>query len=257
MSLLPVLCEAEAERWIAGRSRTEIDEGARAAVRPIVEQVRARGAPEEARANLEAFHRSQRREEARLEVRRGVTVWREFRPIGRVGVYVPGGRADYPSSVLMAGVPARLAGCPEIVVCAPPGPDGRPPRSVMAAAKLLVYGIVDIDMPAGPSEIVALADETANPRWVAADLISQAEHAGDALAVCVTVDAGSNHVLPTARAARAFDGLSVDDFGEWIQVQTLTREGLASLAPAITTLARWEGFEGHARAVEVRLREDA
>lgn len=219
MSLLPVLCEAEAERWIAGRSRTEIDEGARAAVRPIVEQVRARGdaavreyslrfdgvaltslqvraedrrdalrtlsperrgALEEARANLEAFHRSQRREEARVEVRRGVTVWREFRPIGRVGVYMPGGRADYPSSVLMAGVPARLAGCPEIV---------------------------------------ALADETANPRWVAADLISQAEHAGDALAVCVTVDAGSNHVLPTARAARAFDGLSVDDFGEWVEVR--------------------------------------
>lgn len=424
MSTIPTLHGVDADEWVARRTWPEVDAEARAAVEPILEAVRKLGdeavrecsrrfdgvspvsfearaedcrdalrgltrerrrALEQARANLERFHRSQLRGESPVEVCPGVTVWREFRPVERVGIYIPGGRADYPSSVLMAGVPARLAGCPEVVVCSPPGPDGRPRASVLAAAellgldrvfaiggaqaiaaltygtetiprvdkivgpgnryvtaaKLLVYGLVDIDMPAGPSEIVVLADDDANAAWVAADLISQAEHAPDALAVCVTTDrglagrvvleaerqlaglpdpeiarasldrsavcvapdldaaiawvnrlapehlsivtrdaervlerifnagsvflgpyapvsagdyaTGSNHVLPTARHARAFGGLCVDDFGKWIQVQHVAPEGLRALAGTVTTLARWEGFEAHARAVEVRL----
>ena len=151
-------------------------------------------------------------------------------PLGRVGVYVPGGKAAYPSSVLMNVIPARVAGVPDIVMCTPPGKDGKvtpttlvaakeagvgtiykvggaqaiaamaygtkclpkvdkitgPGNIYVALAKKAVYGHVSIDSVAGPSEVMVLADETANPRWVAADLLSQAEHDELASAILVT-----------------------------------------------------------------------
>ncbi|MGH7777577.1 MAG: histidinol dehydrogenase [Candidatus Dormibacterales bacterium] len=188
----------------------------------------------EARSHIEAVHTAQRFREEAVEPVRGVRVWREWRPLRRVGLYVPGGRAAYPSTVLMLAVPARLAGCREVVLCTPPGKEGRVAAAVLAAAalagvtevhavggvqavgamaygtesirpvdkifgpgnryvtaaKLLVFGEVAVDMPAGPSEVVVVAGPGAPAEWVAADLRAQAEHAPDALAVLVTPDAG-------------------------------------------------------------------
>ncbi len=156
------------------------------------------------------------------------------RPIERVGLYVPGGTAAYPSSVLMGAIPARVAGVAEIVMCTPPGPGGAasphvlaaaraaavdrvfkvggcqaiaamafgtesiprvdkiagPGNAYVTAAKRLVYGHVDIDMLAGPSELVVLADETADATLVAADLLSQAEHDANSQALLITTCAG-------------------------------------------------------------------
>ncbi|MGI6546873.1 MAG: histidinol dehydrogenase [Bacillota bacterium] len=155
-----------------------------------------------------------------------------WRPLRRVGVYVPGGRAAYPSSVLMNVIPAQEAGVAEIVMCTPPGPNGRvhpavlvaaaelgveqvfrlggaqavaamaygtesvpavdkivgPGNKYVAAAKREVFGVVGIDMLAGPSEVVILADKSARPDWVAADLQAQAEHDPDAVAILVAAD---------------------------------------------------------------------
>lgn len=160
----------------------------------------------------------------------GIEVWREWRPIERVGLYIPGGLANYPSSLLMTAVPASLAGCEEFVVCTPPGRDGLVSAVTLVAcdlagvqkiyklggaqaiaamaygtesvtrvdkifgagntfvttAKLLVSGMVAVDMPAGPSEIMILADDSAPAAFVAADLLSQAEHGPDSAAVLVT-----------------------------------------------------------------------
>lgn len=184
---------------------------------------RRRSALELARDGIARVHEAQRRTEAAIEVRPGVRVWREFRPIGRVGIYVPGGRAAYPSSLLMAAVPARIAGCREVVACSPAGPSGEPAVAVLAAAalagvdelyavggaqaigamaygtetiarvdkifgpggawvnaaKLAVFGMVAIDLPAGPSEVVVWADETADADRIAAELVAQAEHGPD------------------------------------------------------------------------------
>ena len=184
-------------------------------------------------AHIRAVHAAQGFREEAVEPVRGVRVWREWRPLSRVGLYVPGGLAAYPSTVLMLAVPARLAGCPEIVLCSPPGREGRVDSAVLAAAalagvtevhaiggvqavgamaygtetvrrvdkifgpgnryvtaaKLLVFGEVAVDMPAGPSEVVVVAGAEAPPAWVASDLRAQAEHAPDALAVLVTPDA--------------------------------------------------------------------
>lgn len=191
-----------------------------------------------ARARIEAFHRRQLPEGYRLEDAGGNVLGVLVRPLQRVGVYVPGGRAAYPSSVLMGAVPARLAGVEEVVVCTPPGPDGRVDPAVLAAAaeagvsrvfrvggaqavaalaygtdavprvdkivgpgnvyvteaKRQVFGAVDIDGLHGPSEVGIVADDGADPAWVAADLIAQAEH--DPLAVCVLL-------TPSADLARA------------------------------------------------------
>ncbi|MBW3582137.1 MAG: histidinol dehydrogenase [Euryarchaeota archaeon] len=168
-----------------------------------------------------------------VEVEPGLLVTQRFRPLRRIGCYVPGGKAAYPSSVLMTAVPARAAGVDEVVVATPPGPDGRPPLEVLAAcrlaqvdevlvsggaqaigalaygtgsvaavekivgpgnryvteAKRAVFGRVGIDSPAGPTEVLVLADASADPTWVALDLIAQAEHAEDARCVLVTPDA--------------------------------------------------------------------
>ena len=193
--------------------------------------------------NIEAFHRAQIPAEVRLEVEPGVELGRRFVPLGAVGVYAPGGRAAYPSSVLMGVVPARAAGVGEIVVCSPPGPNGLPSEVVMAAAaiggatrlfsvggagavgamawgteqvprcaaivgpgnrwvleaKRQVAGEVIIDSPAGPSEVLVVADEgCAPPEWLAAELVCQAEHDPDAAVAFITT---SPELLAQVRAA--------------------------------------------------------
>jgi histidinol dehydrogenase len=431
---IPVLAGTAARAWFDARDRASAGEEVRPAVEEILAQVRnggdeallaaaerfeggrpaalrvppercqaeldgltpeLRASLDRAAANIRRFHAAQRRVEPVLEVMPGVRAWREFRPIERVGIYAPGGRAAYPSSVLMAAIPARLAGCPELVVASPAAPGAWPPGPVLAAAalvgadevwavggahaiaalawgteslqpvdkifgpggpwvnaaKLAAFGSVAVDLPAGPSEVVVWADETADPRWIAAERLAQAEHGPDSLSVAVLSDpaapaaeleglaaraaeataaglaglsggptqasaraslaasailvaegeeegagwvnrlagehlvilrrdpradlsrvahagsvflgpwapvaagdyaSGTNHVLPTGRRARAASGLGLDDFGRWVQVQEIDREGLAALAPALEALAEWEGLPAHAASVRVR-----
>lgn len=184
-----------------------------------------------AKRSIEKFHLSTKpKNEHPISTMPGVRVWREFRPIEYVGLYIPGGKAAYPSTVLMLGVPAKQAGCKKIILCTPASKDGTVNPAVLVAAdlcgiteifkvggaqaiaamaygtesiqkvskifgpgnqyvttaKMLVYGEVDIDMPAGPSEVEVIADETADPTWVAADLLSQLEHGDDSQALLVT-----------------------------------------------------------------------
>ncbi len=347
-----------------------------------------RKALDEAIAAITAFHRAQLPQGVRVETRPGVVCEQLWRPIERVGLYVPGGTAPYFSAVLMLAIPARLAGCRTRLLCTPPGKDGSINPVILAAADMcgvdqvwpiggaqavaaMAFGTetvpkVDkifgpgnayvteakqqvaqaqdgaaIDMPAGPSEVMVVADSTANPAWVAADLLAQAEHNPDSQALCVTMDeriaaavqeetvrqtallsrkeclqgslrysailvvddletallvvnryapehlilqiekafffvekiqnagsvfmgpwspetagdyaSGTNHVLPTYGYARAYSGLNVLSFMKSMTVQSLTREGLASLAPALMELAQAEGFDGHAAAVSIRL----
>ena len=180
--------------------------------------------------NIRAFHEKQRRYSWFDSDESGILLGQKITPLNRVGVYVPGGKAVYPSSVLMNIVPARVAGVKEIVMTTPPGKDGKmnpavlvaareagvdrifkaggaqaiaalafgtesipkvdkivgPGNIFVAQAKKAVFGFVSIDSIAGPSEILVLADETANPRYVAADLLSQAEHDEMASAILVT-----------------------------------------------------------------------
>ncbi len=191
-----------------------------------------REALERAAGNIRRFHEAQLPAEVSLEVEPGVRITRSWAPLARVGVYAPGGRAAYPSSVLMGVVPAKAAGVAEVVVCSPPGPSGAPPAEVLAACAIggadrlfaiggagavaaLVYGTasvpaadavvgpgnrwvteakrqvagqVVIDSPAGPSEVLVLADETADARRVASEVLAQAEHDPDAACVVVTTD---------------------------------------------------------------------
>jgi histidinol dehydrogenase len=183
-----------------------------------------RSALERAARNIRAFHEAQLPQELSLEVEPGVLLGRRAVPLAAVGIYAPGGRAAYPSSVLMGVVPARAAGVTEIVVCSPPGPFGEPPEEVLAAcaiggatrlfslggagaigalaygtasvprvdaivgpgnrwvteAKRQVAGELRIDSPAGPSEVLVVADATADPTRIALELIAQAEHDPDA-----------------------------------------------------------------------------
>lgn len=184
-----------------------------------------------AKRNIENFHYNTFSKSSFVtESVSGVKVWREFRPIEKVGLYVPGGKAAYFSTVMMLAVPAELAGCNEVVMCTPSSKEfGVNPAVLVAAdlcgvkkifkvggaqaiaamaygtdsiprvskifgpgnqyvstAKMLVYGQVDIDMPAGPSEVLVLADSTAKANWVAADLLSQLEHGEDSQAILVT-----------------------------------------------------------------------
>lgn len=182
--------------------------------------------------NIRKFHETQLHNETKVETMPGVTCWRELRPIEKVGLYIPGGTAVLPSTFLMLGIPARIAGCHEIVVCSPPQKDGRINAYIAYVAKLLdidkiyltggaqavaamAYGTetipkVDkifgpgnqyvtkaktiiqsttntaIDMPAGPSEVLVIADDSAVPEYVAADLLAQAEHGVDSQSVLVT-----------------------------------------------------------------------
>lgn len=181
---------------------------------------------------VSAFHRAQLPESLSVSTAPGVDITREWTPLRRVGAYVPGGKAAYPSSAVMTVVPARVAGVAQIVVASPERPDGTLPSDLLAAcrmagatevwamggaqavaslaygtesvapvdkivgpgnpwvtaAKLEVFGVCAIDLPAGPSEVLVLADEGADPRLVAADLLCQAEHGPDSPAVLVTTD---------------------------------------------------------------------
>ena len=184
-----------------------------------------------AKQNIETFHAAQRFEGKKVQTQPGVTCWQKAVAIEKVGLYIPGGTAPLFSTVLMLTVPARIAGCKEIVLCTPPGRDGKVHPAVLFAAKVagvnrifkaggiqaiaaMAYGTesvpkvykifgpgnqyvtaakqlvslrdVAIDMPAGPSEVEVLADETANPIFVAADLLSQAEHGVDSQAILIT-----------------------------------------------------------------------
>lgn len=357
------------------------------------EQVDAKylAALREAAANIRDFHERQKRE-TWVDLREdGTMVGQLVRPLKRVGVYVPGGSAAYPSSVLMNVIPAQVAGVSEIVMVTPPatgGVEGINPAVLVAAAeagvkeiyrvggaqavaalaygtetiapvdkivgpgniyvalaKRYVFGAVDIDSIAGPSEIVVLADDTADPQYVAADLLSQAEHDAMASAVLVTASrklaeavqaevasqlatlprrsiaaqsiedygaillvddmaegidvvnrlapehlevmtaspldlvgrienagaiflgsyssepvgdyfAGPNHILPTNGTARFSSPLNVDDFVKKSSLIYYSKEALLANGDAIMTLARHEGLEAHARAIEVRMKKE-
>jgi histidinol dehydrogenase len=346
----------------------------------------------EAAARIEAFHQAGIARPYEVETAPGLTCQRVQRPIRRVGLYVPAGSAPLPSTALMLCVPARLAGCAEVVLCTPPRADGSADPAVLLAARqapgVRVFklggaqaiaamalgtasvprcdklfgpgnawvdeakrqaaqrpGGLAIDMPAGPSEVLVIADAGANAAFVAADLLSQAEHGPDSQvllltdsaalldAVAAEVDAqlatlpradiarraleasrlvlvrdiaqaiaisdayapehlilsvreprawldrigsagsiflgdwtpealgdycsGSNHVLPTGGAARAWSGLSVASFQKAITVQEASRAGIANAGPCAATLAHAEGLQAHARAVELRLEQAA
>src|ERR1041384_520785 len=347
----------------------------------------AKHALRSAASNIEKFHRLQLPATIETETAAGVFCRLEWRPINRVGLYVPAGTAPLASTVLMLAIPARVAGCPEIVLCTPPLPSGEvaaailcaaamcgvanifkgggaqaiaamglgtetipkvhklfgPGNRYVAAAKTLLSQPphnIAIDMLAGPSELLVIADETANPVWLAADLLSQAEHGADSQVVLVTTShaiaeaiqlelsrqlqsferisivrqalensfivltsslekalefsnlyapehlmlavrdadrfackvinagsvfigtassvvfgdyaSGTNHTLPTAGTAKASGTLTIHSFMKPVAFQTITPQGLASVAPVAASLARLEGLEAHARAADVR-----
>ena len=329
-----------------------------------------------------AFHRRQVQKSWGYRDPLGMLLGQRITPLGRVGVYVPGGKASYPSTVLMNVVPAKVAGVEEVIMTSPIGSDGAiilaaariagvdrtfriggaqaiaalafgtetipkvdkivgPGNIFVATAKRLVFGEVDIDSIAGPSEILLLADESADPKHVAADMLSQAEHDERAAALCVTSSmavaariqkaiehqlqqtkrraitikalekygaiivtrgyreaielantiapehvelivkrpqkwsrairnagaifigpystpplgdyfAGPNHVLPTGGSARFFSPLGTYDFLKRTTIIQAQEKALRALAPKITHLARLEGLDDHARAVEAR-----
>jgi histidinol dehydrogenase len=338
-----------------------------------------------ARDRIEASHARQLPRDESFVDALGVELGWRWSAVESVGLYVPGGTAAYPSSVLMNAIPAKVAGVPRVVMVVP-APDGEISPLVLAAAKLagvdeiyriggaqavaalaygtqtiapvakivgpgnayvatakrLVFGKVGIDMIAGPSEILVVADGTAHPEWIAADLLAQAEHDANAQAILITdsrtladevenaitaqvaalpraalaraswrdfgaiilvpalaeavalVDAlapehlelatqaaealvprirnagaifmgshtpeaigdyvaGSNHVLPTARAARFSSGLGVLDFMKRTSILRCGPEQLRALAPAAITLGEAEGLDAHARSVAMRL----
>jgi len=220
-----------------------------------------KAALETAYANIYKFHKAQLKAEDKIETTPGVTCWREIRPIERVGLYIPGGSAVLPSTFLMLGIPAMIAGCHEIVVCSPPQKDGKvnpfiawvalklgvdkiylaggaqaiaamaygtesipkvdkifgPGNQYVTKAKTIVQSTTTtaIDMPAGPSEVLVVADETAIPAYVAADLLAQAEHGADSQAVLVCT---SEKIANEVSAA-------VDE-----QIQQLSRAAIAKKA---------------------------
>ena len=343
---------------------------------------------ERAIVNVDTFHRAAAPSAVAVEVQPGVRCERLIRPIGSVGLYVPAGSAPLPSTVVMLAVPARIAGCPQRVLCTPPQRGGRANAAVLVAAELcgiervfkiggaqavaaMAYGTASVpkvskifgpgnafvtaakqlvaadpqgaalDLPAGPSEVLVIADETARAEFVAADLLTQAEHDVQSQAILITTSAalaaqvsdaverqmkalsrrsileksiaasrilvvenleqaievsesyapehlvidtrypravlqyistagsvflgswspeplgdycsGTNHVLPTYGYARCYSGLSVQDFSRRMTVQELSPRGLTDLGPTAVTLARLEGLDAHAAAVELRL----
>jgi histidinol dehydrogenase len=331
---------------------------------------------------IAAFHRRQLQKSWDYRDPLGIRLGQRVTPLSRVGVYVPGGKASYPSTVLMNVVPAKVAGVKEVIMTSPIGGDGAillaaaqiagvdrifrvggaqaiaalafgtetipkvdkivgPGNIFVATAKRLVFGEVNIDSIAGPSEILLLVDESADPKYVAADMLSQAEHDELAAALCVTSSmamaskvqyaierqlqhtrrhaitiqalqnygaiivardpketielansiapehielivkqpqrwahrilnagaiflgpystpplgdylAGPNHVLPTGGSARFFSPLGTYDFLKRTTIIQAEAKGLRALAPKIAHLARLEGLEDHARAVEAR-----
>ena len=339
--------------------------------------------------NIARFHKNQIKDVWSLETEKGVTVGQVTRPLSSVGVYAPGGKASYPSSVLMCAIPAKVAGVKKIVACSPPGKNGNinpallvaadiagateiyrvggtqaiaamaygtetvpkvdkivgPGNVFVTAAKLEVSKDVAIDIPAGPSEILIIADETANASFIASDLLAQAEHDLQAWAILLTTSkdlalavkeelykqieslsrtetikasiqtgglivivknieeavdyanliapehlqiqtktprkvfskiqnagavflgnyspvafgdysAGLNHVLPTGGYAKSYSGLSTMDFVKTINFLQCSRQGYLNLKRTTVTLAKLEGFDGHARSVSIRGEEN-
>jgi histidinol dehydrogenase len=235
-----------------------------------------------ARDRIEAYHRRQMPKDERFTDALGVELGARWTAIESVGLYVPGGTAAYPSSVLMNAVPAKVAGVPRLVMVVP-APDGKlaplvlaaaklggideiyrvggaqavaalaygtptiapvakivgPGNAYVAAAKRLVFGIVGIDMIAGPSEVLILADKTGHPDWIAADLLAQAEHDASAQAILITDDAGLAQAVETAVSAQlaelpraAVAGASWRDFGAIIVV-----DKLAQAVPLVDAIA--------------------
>ncbi len=227
---------------------------------------------DEAAGNIKEYHKAQTREGYEINRKNGVKIGRRVLPLQRVALYVPGGTAAYPSSVLMNCIPAKIAGVDEIIMTTPPSKDGTirddilaaayiagvdrlfcmggaqavaalaygtesvpkvdkivgPGNAFVAEAKRQVYGIVDIDMIAGPSEILIVADENANPVAVAADMLSQAEHDKNASAVLITNSEALAEqtsielerqldLLPRQEIARA----SIDNNGKIIITETI------------------------------------
>jgi histidinol dehydrogenase len=336
---------------------------------------------------ITAFHRRQLQKSWHYRDPLGMVLGQRITPLERVGVYVPGGKASYPSTVLMNTLPAKVAGVKEIVMTSPIGDNAAiilaaahiagvdrifrvggaqavaalafgtrtipkvdkivgPGNIFVATAKRMVFGEVNIDSIAGPSEILLLADDSADPVHVAADMLSQAEHDELAAALCVTKSAavagkiqaaierqllgtkrraitlkslrkygaifvargtkemvelansiapehielivrrpdnlakqirnagamflgpysapplgdylaGPNHVLPTGGSARFFSPLGTYDFLKRTTIIYAERRALLSLAPKLTQLARLEGLDDHARAVEARFRSSS
>ncbi len=228
---------------------------------------------ERAAENIRRFHEKQVRSSFLLNDRRGIVMGQKVIPVDRAGLYVPGGTAAYPSTVLMDSIPAKIAGVPEVVMVTPPGADGKINPVILAAAKIAgvdkifkvggaqaigalaygtesvpkvdkivgpgnafvaeakkqVFGQVSIDMIAGPSEILIVADKTADPRCVAADLLSQAEHDKNASAVLVTdsmelaksVQAELERQIPLLER-EAIARASIDNNGKIIVAETLS-----------------------------------
>lgn len=225
-----------------------------------------------AKNNIFDFHNRQAQQSWMTAQENGVIMGQRVRGLKRVGIYVPGGTAAYPSSVLMNAIPAKIAGVEEIIMVTPPGKDGCPNPDIMAAAavagvdrvflvggaqavaalaygtekipkvdkivgpgnifvataKKLLYGVVDIDMVAGPSEILIVADKTAKPAFLAADLMSQAEH--DKLASAILLTTSSDIAKSTAKeiekqikhlARQEIIEASLNDFGEIIVCEDL------------------------------------
>jgi len=339
-----------------------------------------------AKNNIAAFHALQLQQEQAIETMPGVKCWRKAVAIEKVGLYIPGGTAPLFSTVLMLGIPAKLAGCKEIVLCTPPQKDGTihpvilfaaqlagitkifkaggaqaiaamaygtetipkvykifgPGNQYVTSAKQLIQAEIAIDMPAGPSEVCVLADDTSDASFIAADLLSQAEHGADSQVLLVTTSkllvdnvqdqidkqveqlprkkfalqsldnskaivvnnideaielvneyaaehliiscsndeaiaekimnagsvflgnyspesvgdyaSGTNHTLPTNGFARSYSGVSIDSFVKKITYQKLSEEGLINIGKTVEIMAKAEGLDAHANAVNVRLK---
>lgn len=227
---------------------------------------------EKAASNIRKFHEAQIPKEWSMEVEEGITAGQIIRPIERIGCYIPGGRAIYPSSILMTVIPAKVAGVEEIICCTPPGPDGKvedvllaaahlagadkiykvggaqaiaamaygtetiksvdkivgPGNIFVTAAKKAVYGKVDIDFPAGPSEVLIIADAHTNADYITMDLLAQAEHDPLSPAVLVTTSqelaesVEENLKLEIPRMEREkIISKSIDEYGFILLVETL------------------------------------
>ncbi len=227
---------------------------------------------EKAAVNIEKFHRAQIPGEWFVEIDEGVNAGQIVRPLENVGCYIPGGRAVYPSTILMTVIPAKIAGVKRIICCTPPQPDGTIKDVVLAAAKVAgateiykvggaqavaamaygtesipkvdkivgpgnifvtaakkhVYGEVDIDFPAGPSEVLIIADDSADPEYVALDMMAQAEHDPNAASVLIT---------PSKKFATAVNQEIIAKIGEMQRVEiiseSLEKYGIIAVASSI------------------------
>jgi histidinol dehydrogenase len=340
---------------------------------------------EKAATNITSFHKEQLKDKWTMKIAEGVTAGQVTRPLSSVGVYVPGGRAPYPSSVLMCAIPARVAGVETVIMCSPPMKSGDVDPALLVAAdkagveaiyraggaqaiaamaygtetvpkvdkivgpgnvfvttaKLEVSKDVAMDFPAGPSEVLVIADKKGKASFIASDLLAQAEHDPQAYAILLTTStdlasavkkevnkqmkslsrtevtqsslqkrglivvvssieeavefanliapehlqiqtekpsevlgkirnagaiflgkyspvafgdysAGLNHVLPTGGYARIYSGLSTSDFVKTMNFLQCSKEGYKNLKEPAVTLAKMEGFDGHAKSVSIR-----